>query len=108
MKIFIIGSYLEKTKEEIEKNIEKATIAGIELIKKGHLPFVPQSMFAFWENKTNLNSIMKTCFSWIEECDAELTLNIGTKGGGTWQALEHAKRNSKIIFKSIKDIPTQI
>lgn len=55
MKIFVIGSYFEESKREIVQNIARANKAGIEIAKKGHLPFVPQSHFAFWEE--NLNSI---------------------------------------------------
>jgi len=105
MKIFIIGSYSGKNKEEIIKHIEKATEAGKTIMEKEHLPFVAQSMFAFWEEDTDMKMIMKTCFDWIRDCDAVLVLNIGKKGGGTWSALEVAKKNKKKIFRGIGEIP---
>ena len=70
MKIFVIGSYNGKNKKEIKQNIIKANKAGIEILKKGHLPFVAQSMFAFWEKEVDMKKIMKACFEWIKDCDA--------------------------------------
>lgn len=105
MKIFVIGSYNADTVEEINSNIEKANIIGKEIMKKGHLPFVPQSMFAFWENEIKMNEIMKTCYSWIAECDAVLILDMGKEGGGKWKAREQAQKYRKLIFNSIHEIP---
>lgn len=107
MKIFVIGSYNGATRKEIEKNIEGANNAGIEILRKGHIPFVAQSMFAFWEKKVDMKKIMKACFKWIKECDAVLVLSIGSKGGGTWSAREVARKHNKKIFKSIDEIPTK-
>jgi len=104
MKIFIIGSYLKKNIEGTKANIEKAISAGKEILKKGHLPFVPQPMFAFWEKDIDMKLIMKACFAWIKECDAVLELNLGKKGDGTWKALQHAKKFNKKIFRSLNEI----
>lgn len=106
MKIFVIGSYNGTSQSKIKQNINKANKAGMEILKKGHLPLVPQSMFASWEKEVDMKKIMKTCFEWIKACDAVLVLNVGSKGGGTWSALEVAKKNSKKIFYATEDIPS--
>lgn len=105
MKIFVIGSYFEIDERQIRQNIDRANKAGVEILKKGHLPFVPQSMFAFWEKSVDTKSILKMCFDWIRECDAVLILNLGSKGGGTWKAKEYAKIKFKKIFNSLDEIP---
>ena len=90
MKIFIIASYTGKNKKEILNNIDKANQVGMRILTKGHLPLVPQSMFAFWEKEIDMEKIMRACFSWIKECDAVLLLNQGS--GGTLKALSIAKK----------------
>jgi len=105
MKIFVIGSYSVKSKKEINDNIQKAIRAGIKILKKGHLPFVPQSMFAFWEESIEMENIMKACFEWIKECDAVLVLNTGKKEGGIYSSIEVARKNNKIIFNSLDELP---
>ena len=106
MKIFVIGSYLEETAEATQVNIDKAAEVGIEIMRRGHLPFVPQPMFAGWEAHVDMDQIMKTCFGWIEQCDAVYVLNIGSEGGGTWRALEHARKYDKLVYDSYEQIPS--
>ena len=105
MKIFIIGSYFEDSEKKMQENIDKANRVGIKVLKKGHLPLVPQSMFAFWEKQVDAKLIMKACFDCIEECDAVLVLNLGREGGGTYQAHEAAREAGKKIFYSLDKIP---
>jgi len=108
MKIFVIGSYKENTSKGTKANIAKANNAGIEIMKKGHLPLVPQSMLAGWEDKLEMEQIMQTCFKWIEECDAVLILNIGSENGGTARAKKHAVKTGKIIYHALEEIPSII
>ena len=105
MKIFVIGSYFDTDTKKTEFNITRAKQAGIEILKKGHLPFVPQPMFASWETEVDKTAIMKACFDWIGECDAVLILNLGKEGGGTSRALEQAKNLHKVVFNSVAEIP---
>ena len=105
MKIFVIGSYSGDDRKTIEDNIQKAVKAGKALLKKGHLPLVPQSMFAYWEDEVDMDRIMKACFRWIEECDAVLVLNVGRRGGGTWSARDAARKSGKTIFIEVDEIP---
>lgn len=105
MKIFIIGSYSGENRSEIKENVERAVKAGQALLQKGHLPLVPQSMFAFWEDDIDMSEIMEACFGWIEECDAVLCLNVGSEGGGTWRAREVARKSGKRVFGSLDEVP---
>lgn len=96
---------MEDTHEGKQANINKAIIAAQAVIDKGHLPFIPQSMFAFWEDDGyDMKKIMETCFAWIKECDAVLVLNIGSEGGGTWSAREVAREAGLKIFESLDQI----
>ena len=104
MRIFVIGSY-SGDKKVIEDNVQKAVEAGKSILKKGHLPLVPQSMFAYWEKDIDMEEIMKVCFKWIEECDAVLVLNVGSRGEGTWSARDVAQKGGKTVFTDIDEIP---
>ena len=105
LKIFIIGSYFGETTGEIQKNINRAQQAGIELMKKGHLPLVPQSMYAWWEHEIQKPLIMKTIFDWIRNSDAVFVLNLGAEGSGTAQAVDVAMESGLVIFTDLDEIP---
>lgn len=106
MKIFIIGSYFSEDPRKLEQNIQRARDAGMAILQKGHLPFVPQPMFAYWEQYVDERLIMKTCFDWIAECDAVLVLNVNEDkpDSGTNKALQHAERLDKKVFYSLDEI----
>lgn len=104
MKIFIIGDYSGSTKEEINQNVLTAQKAAKEIILKGHLPIIPQSMYAVMEDFTAMDKIMESCFDWIKECDAVLVLSKGSETGNKSKALKLAELNNKIIFDSIHEI----
>lgn len=101
-KVFIIGSYFSDDPNKIIKNIKNANKIGIELLSNGYLPFVPQPMFAYWEEKVEKDLIMKACFEWIKNCDAV----IGVAKGQAQKAKEYAESIGKYVAYSIKELDT--
>lgn len=99
-KIFVIGSYFSDDINEIKKNVKNADRAGRDLLKAGYLPFVPQSMLAYWEEEIDTDTIMQACFEWLENCDAVFCV----KAGQAKKAAEFAKSKGKFIAYSIKDL----
>jgi nucleoside 2-deoxyribosyltransferase len=99
-KIFIIGSYFSDDPEQLKINIKRADQMGRRLLEKGFLPFVPQSMFAYWEDSINSEIIMKACFKWIEECDAVINV---TKGHAK-KAQSFAEAKGKFIAYTINEL----
>jgi hypothetical protein len=41
MRVFIAGPYSAETMPEVERNVHRAMVAGMELMYLGHEPFVP-------------------------------------------------------------------
>ena len=107
MRIYIAGPLTADTDEAVLQNCQKAIDAGIELMRMGHVPFVPHLMQWFdaraksegvnfsWEVYINW------CLAWLEQCEALLFL--GPSPGANIE-LEAAKKAGKRIFYSVDEI----
>lgn len=49
LRIYVAGPITSKYPEIVKQNIEKAKKIGEELLKMGHLPYVPHTHFADWD-----------------------------------------------------------
>jgi O-glycosyl hydrolase len=108
LKIYIAGPYSAPTLEEKLENTNKAIMAGIKVLIKGHYPYIPHlthyvDLFAYekgiplkWEDYIDWD------LTWLELCDALLFL--GDSRGARIE-LEYAKKLGKYIFYSVDEIP---
>jgi len=111
LKIFISGPLTnggQASNDEVLKNMEKAVLAGIECIKKGHYPFIPhldlithkvakeQGFEIPWQTWMNLDD------AFLVDCDAILWLG-SSKGSEIEKA--RAKELGLKVYISVDDIP---
>ena len=111
MKIYIAGTYSAPTWKEKQINTDKAIWAGIQVMLKGHNPFIPHlthyiDKMAYDKNIfISYDKWMEIDNEWLELCDAFLYLN-SSKGANV--ELEKAKKLDKIIFYDLNEIPILI
>lgn len=109
MRIYIAGPLSADTEEIVFANCQRAVDAGIELMQKGHFPFVPH--LSLW---TNTRAKVKfdvefTWEQWMELDDAFLQccdalLHLGSSRGAD-QELARAKELNLLIYYSLSEIP---
>jgi len=111
LKIYVAGPYTPSTTDGHDapriahKNTLKAIKAGIAIIEKGHIPFIPHlTHFIHLETERPLPAefYYEYDMEWLQYCDALLYLG---KSRGADRELEWAKRHGLKIFWSVKDIP---
>jgi len=106
--IYVAGAYSAPTEQGKLDNSYKAINAGIEVIKKKHIPFVPHLSHWLGTKATeqgislDWNYWMYYTNVWLHKCDALLYLN-SSKGADI--ELEVAKNNNKAIYYSVEEIP---
>ncbi len=106
LRIFIAGPYGDnKSKAEIDKNVEEARRIGKEIALKGHFPFIPHTMLHGWEMdaRFNVEHFKNIDFKWLEFCDA--LFFIGESPGANVEK-ERATKKGLQIFESLDKIPT--
>lgn len=109
MKIYIAGPYTAKNESEMENNSNKAIDAGIEVYKKGHIPFIPH--LTHWvDRRCKANNIlfeyedyMRWDIQWLKACDAIIYLG-SSKGAD--QELKIAEDLGKQVFRSLNEVPS--
>lgn len=109
MKIYIAGPYSAKNESEMENNSNKAIDAGIEVYKKGHIPFIPH--LTHWVDRrcksTNVSleyeDYIQWDIEWLKTCDALIYLGSST---GVDQELKIAEDYGKPVFRSLNEIPS--
>lgn len=108
MKIYIAGPYSADTWEGKQINTDKAVWAGVQVILKGHNPYIPHlthypDKIAFDNNiEISWEKWMELDDEWLNLCDALLFLS-PSKGANL--ELKKAKQLGKIIFYNIESIP---
>ena len=108
LRIYIAGPYSGRDREDIERNVNRAIDAGIEIFLKGHFPYVPHltDLVDLRAKKTGKeltwDDFIRWDMPWLKVCDA--LLHLGTSKGADLE-LEEAKRLGKRIFHSIAEIP---
>lgn len=108
LRIYIAAPYTAKTKAEMEQNAKNAIDAGIAVLKKGHIPFIPHLTHYVdlrakeLKLKISWTEYMRWDDAWLEQCDALLYL--GSSKGADIE-LARAIQAGKSIFYSLADIP---
>jgi len=108
MHIYIAGPYSASTTEKVEGNVSTAIMAAIEVLKKGHYPYIPHlthfvdkvkqtTLALLWEDHLDWG------LAWLEKCDA--LLYIGSSRGADIE-LEYALSKGKRIFRGIDEVPS--
>jgi hypothetical protein len=107
MKIYIAGPYSAPTEQGRIDNANRAIDAAIELVKKGHTPFIPH-LDHLWDIRAQEQGInyshafwLDWCLEWLPLCDAMLFLG-HSKGADI--ELTFARDNHIPIYFSIGEI----
>ena len=111
LKIYIAGPYtpnsdLHDAPRLAHRNVRTAIKAGLEVIEKGHIPFIPHlTHFIHLEAEKPLPASYFYDYDmvWLQCCDALLYLG-NSKGAD--RELEWAKARGLRIFHSVEEIPS--
>ena len=89
---------------DVSMNIRRACLAGDELLRKGHIPFVPH-LTHLWHliSPKTYEEWLSIDFELLSMCDALLRLD-GESRGADLEVAE-AKRLCMIIYYDIREIP---
>ncbi len=107
MRIYIAGPYSAAAPDQVEQNVAKAIDAAIEVLRKGHWPFVPHlTHFVELRAKSRGLSIsweeyVAWDLKWLEVCDGLLLL--GSSPGANIE-LEKARALGIRVFDSLANI----
>lgn len=87
-----------------DANVRAAVLAGKEIARRGHIPFVSHSMYAGWTEDDGLtyDDILRIDFEWLEQCHAILYL--GPSPGADME-LKHAQDIELTVYRSVEEIP---
>ena len=109
LKIYIAGPISADMEDKVLANCQRAVDAGIELMQKGHFPFVPH--LSLWTNtrakvkhdvEFTWEQWMKLDGAFLQSCDALLYLG---SSRGADQELARAKELGLQIFYSVGEVP---
>jgi len=112
LKIYVAGPYTPSTSDPHDaariahRNTRRAIRAGIAIIERGHVPFIPHlTHFIHLESKKPLPREFYYEYDsvWLKCCDALLYLG---KSTGADRELQMAKEMGLRVFHSIDEIPT--
>jgi hypothetical protein len=109
LRIYIAGPYSADTSEEREENVARAIDAALQLIRKGHTPFIPHLTHyvdlraALLGETFTWQDYLTWDLSWLELCDALLFL---ASSPGAELERDRAKALGKLIFTSVDEIPS--
>lgn len=101
------GATLEQRQANVDASIELAR----EIIKKGHIPFVPNlyhHIHEGWENSPNEEVWIRIVSAWIEDCQA---LFVGSERSSDWlnsgvrREINIARALGMTIYWHLEDIP---
>ena len=90
------------SKGDTHVNVRNGMLAGLELIKRGFVPFVPHLDYGmrFLDPETmHYENILAQDFAWIKRCDALLRLPGESPGADREEA--HAIKNDILVTSSI-------
>jgi hypothetical protein len=110
LKIFVSAPYHADHIGELQRNVESAIDAGVEVWKSGHYPYIPHAMrFAFPFHRAlkpdfdiSLNGWIKWHKPWLMACDAILYLDSSEESD---YELKLMKKSGKRVFSSLDEIP---
>ena len=107
MHIYVAGPYSGASASEVERNVRTAIAAGVEIIRRGHYPYIPHLTHYVdlvkdtvlrleWEDHLDWG------LAWLDRADALLYL---APSRGANIELEYATKKNKRVFRSLEDIP---
>ena len=101
MIIYISSPY---SKGDVSKNIRRACFAGDEILKKGHIPYVPH-LTHLWDliSPKPWEDWLKIDLELLSMCDALLRLDGDSLGADL--EVKEANRLCMIIYKSLAEVP---
>lgn len=108
MKIYVAGPLTAKSKLGEEQNALHAIKIGIEVFKKGHIPYIPHLTILVERAGLSLSKkdwVEKWDKPWLEVCDAILIIGWSD---GVEQEVEIAGKNRLIMYRSIDEIPDML
>lgn len=112
LKIYVAGPYTASTPALVLDNVHAALDAGIEIIRRGHVPFIPH--LTHWIEKRNERETERHGFRlvyedylrldmvWLAECDAVLYLG---SSPGADRELAVAEGRGLTVYRAVEDIP---
>ena len=107
--IYVSGPYSAQLKgqdeeQQIKKNIQTANAFALEIVAKGHYPFVPHTMMQHWEDHLQLSreQVLNICLAWVSKCDALFFIN--TSKGAELEKELAENLNLKVYYR-LEDIP---
>ena len=106
--IYVAGPYTDSSRQEIDRNVNQAIDAGIEIFDRGHFPYVPHLTDLVDRRAKEVgkelswSDFMAWDGPWLRVCDA--LLFVGESKGANIE-LEEARRLGKTIFYSSSEIP---
>ena len=96
------------TKGNTLLNIRNGMTTGIDLIRRGFVPFVPHNDFIQYildPDTLDYDTILEQDLAWVEKCDALLRLPGDSPGAD--REVAHAIRHRLLVTSSIKDLETE-
>jgi len=104
LRIYICGPYTKKDDpDEVAHNIRRAILAGIELVRKGHIPFIPLVHFRIGREEPFPKEFYHQYDRiWLRYCEALLLLEKSEEAGGE---VEEANLWGLEIFHSVEEVP---
>lgn len=101
MIIYISAPY---TIGRVNENIHRACIASDEILKKGHIPYIPH-LNHLWDliSPKDYHTWLRIDIAILERCDAVLRLDGESKGADL--EVETAKRYCMPVYYSIGEVP---
>jgi len=104
MKIYVAGP-LSGLPPSYIHNMRRMIKAGIEVMKKGHIPYIPCLDFLVGllsDTPLTLDDYMRVSTEWLKMCDGILVLGMSS---GVEKELAVAKRLGLRLFTSVDEIP---
>lgn len=111
MRIYVAGPIRSATPEGVNTNVENAMRVGLELLKKGHAPFIPHlnhpmDLFVKTVYPPNMHLDYEDYMLWDDEflitCQGFFYIS---PSPGADRELARAKKIGLRIFSSLKDVP---
>jgi len=108
LRIYVAGPYTSSDPAGLEENTLKAIDAGIAVLQKGHIPFIPH-LTHYVDLRARMLGIELTWddyirwdMEWLDLCDALLFLG---ESKGANMELSRARQSGKEIYYSLWDVP---
>lgn len=108
MLVFVSGPYSADTAEAIQRNVDRAMQAGLDLYRLGHIPFIPH--LSHWLDAyqrrvgfgLQYEDYMAMDRAMLHRCDSVLYLGASP---GADREVEEAEAIGKHVYRSLAEMP---